>query len=166
MSHQMSQASYLQYALECLSGRPRRSERFSHSVLRAVERRYASIRQADLFADIGGGCAADATAGEAAPASDTTSSDDDDGGDPDADPDSDPASDPPALSPCHIARQSAAFRTTLTGVPGIVCDQKGGSFRASYVASDGKPTRIGYFQTIGAALIAIKRAYASSEVTA
>lgn len=144
----------------CPSTRSRRSERFSLVVCRAVERRYASIHQADLYADVGGGCAAAATVGEGAPASASSSSDD--GDDDDGD---DPDSDSPALSPSEFSRQSAAFRTTRTGVPGIRFDIPSASFRASY-APDGKPTRIGNFESIGAAVIAIKGAYAVSEVAA
>ncbi|MGF6772894.1 hypothetical protein P3T18_005388 [Paraburkholderia sp. GAS199] len=136
----------------CPSTRSRRSERFSLVVCRVVERRYASIHQANLSADVGGGCAADATVGESAPASASSSSDDgdDDGGDPD--------SDPPALSPSEFARQSAAFRMTKTGVPGIRFDIPSASFRASY-APHGKPVRLGSFLSIDAAVLAIKAAY-------
>jgi hypothetical protein len=66
-----------------------------------------------------------------------------------------------ALSASELARQFAAFRTTRTGVPGVVRVNSSGSFRALYVAADGEPTRIGLFDTIDQAVGAIKSAYAA-----
>jgi hypothetical protein len=65
------------------------------------------------------------------------------------------------LSPDELGRQSAAFRTTRTGVPGVVRVNSSGAFRASFVAADGKPARIGMFDTIPDAIGAIKGAYAA-----
>ena len=152
---------FIDHLVATLCGRPRRTERFSHTVYRALERRHASIRQAASFADVGGGAVAVESAGvDAAPAAESSSDGgDDDGGDPD------PESDPPALSASELARQLAAFRTTKTGIPGIRFNIPSASFRASY-APNGKPARLGSFPTIDLAVIAIKSAYASSEVVA
>ena len=67
--------------------------------------------------------------------------------------------DAPTLSASELARQSGVFRTTRTGVPGVVRVNNSGSFRATYVAADGKPTRLGLFDTIPEAVTAIKGAY-------
>ena len=66
-----------------------------------------------------------------------------------------------ALSPSELARQSGAFRTTRTRVPGVVRVNSSGAFRATYVAADGKPVRLGLFDTIPEAVTAIKGAYAA-----
>ncbi|KLU21998.1 hypothetical protein EOS_32900 [Caballeronia mineralivorans PML1(12)] len=65
------------------------------------------------------------------------------------------------MSASELARQSSAFRATRTGVPGVVRVNNSGSFRATYVAADGKPARLGLFDTIPEAVTAIKGAYAA-----
>jgi hypothetical protein len=59
-----------------------------------------------------------------------------------------------------LARQSAAFRTTKTGIPGVVFNIPAGAFKASYVGTAGKPVKLGSFESVDAAVSAITSAYA------
>ena len=152
MLHQTSRASspwFTQHVLAVISRRPRHSERLA----RCVDARYCAI-QADLFADIGGGSEASVATESNAPTSDSGSSDDD-GGDPDPAPSQ-------SLSAAEFNRQSAAFRTSKTGVPGVRFDIPSGAFRASYVAADGKTAKLGSFGSIDEAVAAISAAYATA----
>ena len=71
---------------------------------------------------------------------------------------------PAVLSAANHARQSAAFRTFKLGVPGVMFCTKSGAFKASYVGAEGKPSKLGSFESLGDAVTAISRAYASGAV--
>lgn len=69
---------------------------------------------------------------------------------------------PVVLSAADRASQSAVFRTFSSGVPGVRFCSKVGSFKASYVA-DGKPVKLGSFESLDEAVTAISRAYEAVE---
>lgn len=64
-----------------------------------------------------------------------------------------------SLSPAIYAIQAAAFRTSLTRVPGVTFDNRIGAFKASCVGSDG-PVKLGMFDTLDEAVAAVSNAYA------
>jgi hypothetical protein len=63
------------------------------------------------------------------------------------------------LSAADHARQSAAFRTSRTGIPGVTFDIRVAAFKASCVGSDG-PVKLGMFDTMDEAVTAVSSAYA------
>jgi len=71
---------------------------------------------------------------------------------------------PVSLSAADHARQSAVFRTFSSGVPGVRFCTNSGSFRVSCVGGDGKPVKLGMFDSIDESVTAISRAYAAVEV--
>ncbi|MFM0057083.1 hypothetical protein PQR64_15785 [Paraburkholderia phytofirmans] len=71
---------------------------------------------------------------------------------------------PVVLSAANHVRQSAAFRTFSSGVPGVRFCTKAGAFKASYVAANGKPVKLGMFESLDDAVTAISRAYEAGEV--
>ncbi|WP_176058100.1 hypothetical protein [Paraburkholderia sp. BCC1876] len=70
---------------------------------------------------------------------------------------------PVVLSAADHARQSASFRTYVTGVPGVKFCQKAGAFKASCVGANGKPVKLGSFDSLDDAVTAISRAYEAVE---
>jgi hypothetical protein len=71
---------------------------------------------------------------------------------------------PAVLSAADFASQSAAFRMFNIGVPGVMFCTKAGAFKASYVGAEGKPAKLGSFESLDDAVTAISRAYAAVEV--
>ncbi|MFM0752616.1 hypothetical protein [Paraburkholderia strydomiana] len=65
------------------------------------------------------------------------------------------------LSAADFRRQSAAFRMFSSGVPGVRFCTKSGAFKASFVGSEGKLVKLGSFESVGDAVTAISRAYAT-----
>lgn len=132
-----------------------RRSRDAESVARRFESRHCDIHRDDLIEDVGGGAVADV------PAAGDSGHGDDNGGGGDADPDSKPPGPSASLSEAQLALQRSAFRTTKTGIPGVIFNIPAASFRASCVSADGMPMHLGSFASINAAVVAIKAAYES-----